>query len=89
MKGTSNSVRWRPGQKENLERIAKATGLEVIDLVRASVDALVSYVDAHGGKLLLPLNFQTGFKTYPIESQHRILHEPPAGKAVLKSKSGR
>lgn len=66
MKGSSNSVRWRPGQKEKLEAIAEKCGLEVIDIVRNAADAVIKYAEAHGGVVPFPLDFEIGYVPFPI-----------------------
>jgi hypothetical protein len=55
----SFGVRLSTTDREWLERTAAASGVEVSQLVRWAIEALRQYVDAHGGKLHLPIDIQT------------------------------
>lgn len=85
MKGSSNSVRWRPGQKEKLEAIAEKCGLEVIDLVRNAADAVIKYAEAHNGVVPFPLDFEIGFTAHRLEHGRLVLREPPRSTRVAAS----
>lgn len=45
--------------REWLESTAKANGVEVAQLVRWAVIAVKQYIDAHGGRIHLPLDIRT------------------------------
>jgi hypothetical protein len=45
--------------REWLESTAKANGVEVAQIVRWAVLAIKQYIDAHGGRIHLPLDIRT------------------------------
>ena len=55
----SFGVRLSTTDREWLERTAAASGVEVSQLVRWAIEALRQYVDAHGGRLHLPIDIET------------------------------
>jgi len=55
----SFGVRLSTTDREWLERTAAASGVEVSQLVRWAIEALRQYVDAHDGRLHLPIDIQT------------------------------
>jgi hypothetical protein len=67
-------VRFTEGQAASLKRIAAACGVGEQDVARWAVEALGAYWQAHGERLLLPLDFSQRFS---IHSEPMILHEPP------------
>ncbi len=52
------TVRLSDNQRKNLEKLSRETKLEVSQLVRLGVDAILEYADRNGGKLVLPLNIE-------------------------------
>ncbi|HEV7401481.1 MAG TPA: CopG family transcriptional regulator [Chthoniobacteraceae bacterium] len=55
--GNQTSVRLDPGQKEQLEAIAKKNGVDPAQLIRWAIDELVKYAEKNGGRILLPIDF--------------------------------
>ncbi len=52
------SFRFKEGQRDKLEKIAAANGeVEVSQLIRWAIDALINHVERHGGRLHLPVDF--------------------------------
>lgn len=64
---SSNSIRWREGQKEKLAAIAEHCGVEVVDLVRNAADAVIKYAEAHGGVVPFPLDFEIQYVPHRVE----------------------
>lgn len=58
MKDERLQVRLRPGVRDRLEDLAVSTHHSAGALAGAAVEALLDYADAHGGRLVLPLNFR-------------------------------
>jgi len=56
-------VRFNAEQLADLKQIADANGVEVAQLIRWAVDALIRHVDRNHGRLILPLDFS---ETYEI-----------------------
>jgi len=50
-------IRVTKEQRSALEKIAQANGVEVSQLIRWSVDALIEHVERCGGRLVLPIRF--------------------------------
>lgn len=50
-------IRLTLEQRAALERMAQKTGVEVSQLIRFAIDALIAHYEANGGRLLLPLDF--------------------------------
>lgn len=66
-KPVQTSVRLEPGQKEKLEEIARATGVDPSQLIRWAVQAIIKYAEKNEGRLLLPLDF--GEKLVVVEKK--------------------
>jgi hypothetical protein len=67
-------VRFTEGQAAALKRIAAACGVGYQDVARWAVEALGAYWEAHGQRLLLPLDFRQRFT---VRQEPMILQEPP------------
>ena len=74
------SFRFKEGQRQALEKIGKENGdVDVSQLVRWAIDALIAHVERNGGRLLLPVDFSETFEvTSKVESKS---HSQPARKA--------
>lgn len=52
------SFRFKEGQRKSLEKISRDNGdVDVSQLVRWAIDALIEHVERNGGRLLLPVDF--------------------------------
>jgi hypothetical protein len=74
VKKGATSVRFSEKQHAILKRIAEACDVKDVDVARWAVEALGAYWSAHGGRLLLPLDFTQRFS---VHSERMILEEPP------------
>lgn len=54
---TTMGIRLTLEQRNALERIAKQTGVEVSQLIRFAIDALIAHYKATGDRLVLPIDF--------------------------------
>ena len=61
------SFRFKEGQREKLEKIAADNGVEVSQLIRWAVDALIAHVERNGGRLLLPVDFSETFEVKTVQ----------------------
>ena len=55
----SFGVRLAKADREWLEATAQANGVEVSQIVRWAVIAIKQYIEAHGGRIHLPLDIRT------------------------------
>lgn len=86
-KTDSIPVRFTQGQAAFLKQIAAACQVGEQDVARWAVEALGAYWEAHGQRLLLPLDFRQRF-TVQIEPP-TILFEPPRAESESGSSVAR
>ena len=65
-------VRFTEEQEGILKQIAEICRCKEVDAARWAVEALGQYFEAHGRRLLLPLNFSHSFEVYRIENGKKI-----------------
>ena len=74
------SVRITNAQRGKLEKIAKENGLEISQLIRFAVDAMIRYVDVHEGVVHLPIDFTKHWESTPfiepVTKRPSIQHNP-------------
>jgi hypothetical protein len=56
-------VRLDEAQTEQVRKLSLAFGVSEAQFIRWAVAALISYVDAHGGNLSLPIDFSSFWKS--------------------------
>ena len=61
-KQTRIGVRLNPEERKLLESASREIGLPLSDLIRRSVVALIYHIQRHGGRLMLPVNFDENYK---------------------------
>lgn len=62
MSKQNQTVRLSEDQKKRLKDLSRATRLPMAQLMSIGIDAILDYADRHGGKLVLPLNFNERFE---------------------------
>ena len=73
-----HNVRFSEEQLVELKNLAATNGVEVSQLIRWAVEALIRHAERNGGRLLLPLNFGETYEL--VQNEH-----PPALRAAEKS----
>ena len=56
-------IRLTKDQRDKLDAMAKRIGLDVADLIRIGLDAMIAHYKANGERLLLPLDYSEVFVT--------------------------
>lgn len=87
-KNEPSRVRFSEEQNAILKKIAAACDVTEVTVARWAVEALGAYWQAHGERLLLPLDFRQRFT---VRSEPLVLHEPPTparGAGSSKMKTG-
>ena len=75
------SFRFKEGQRQALEKIGKDNGdVDVSQLVRWAIEALIKHVERNGGRLLLPVDFSETFTVHTASESK--------GNPDLKKKAG-
>jgi Ribbon-helix-helix domain len=62
-------VRLTDSQMAALKAIAERNGVEVSQLIRWGIDALIAHVERNGGRLLLPMEFGETFTSHQPQAQ--------------------
>lgn len=65
VKNNPIGVRLKSAQRAGLQRLADKYGVEMVDVLRWAIDALLQYCEAHEGRLVLPVDFNESFTTFP------------------------
>ncbi len=81
---TNFNVRLSDTQLASLKRIAEANAVEVSQLIRWAIDALIRHVGRNGGRIVLPVDFAESY-IIEIREPHsqapspslRVAEEPP------------
>ena len=71
------TIRLTAQQRQDLERIALETGVEVSQLIRMAIEALLKHYRAHGNKLTLPLDFSDSVQSYLMVAEDQSSLAPP------------
>lgn len=78
------NVRLSTEQLEALKRVADQNSVEVSQLIRWAVDALIRHAERHGGRLLLPIDFSETWEVFRRDQERgeslRVAEEPPKYK---------
>lgn len=75
------NVRLSDQQLADLRRIADYNGVEVSQLIRWAIDALIKEAAQNGGRILLPFTFGENYEAYRrVSDQLRAAEEPPPPK---------
>ena len=80
-KRTSVSLRLDEKQYTELLQISKSTGADISFLCRTAVDGLINYMEASGGKLHLPIDFQTAWTDLKSVLEHLEANDPDKPEA--------
>ena len=79
----TTTVRLTADQKRKLEALARKNDVEVSQLIRWGIDALLAHAERHGGRLLLPIDLGETFTVTPAGTGRRNPQsvQSPARKA--------
>lgn len=80
-------IRIAADKHSRLKELSDRTGLKLTDLGRVAVDGLLDYVEAHNGKLPLPLDFSTFF-TEVRSAVEASGNHAPSGLKVAETPPG-
>lgn len=80
-KRTPVSLRLSEEQYAELLKISESTGADISFLCRTAVDGLINYMEASGGKLHLPIDFQTAWTDLKSVLEHLEANDPDKPKA--------
>lgn len=62
-------IRLTKEQREKLDAMARKVGLDVADLIRIGLDAMIVHYKANGERLLLPLDYSEVFVTRKLSAK--------------------
>ena len=66
------NVRISEEQRAELQELADQNGVEISQLIRWALDALLRHAKAHDGRLLLPLNFEETWAVHKRGGKARL-----------------
>lgn len=66
MAKTSIGVRFSEAQLAGLKQIADTADVDVSDLIRWAVGALIEHAKRNGGRIMLPLDFSESYESRPM-----------------------
>ena len=83
---TQMGIRITKDQREALEKIAEKAGVDVSQLIRFGIDALIKHYHRCGEKLVLPIDFSDSIPlrpSAPVEApDFKAPAQPKAGKTA-------